>query len=133
MKFKRNREEDYALQLIPLIDVVFFLLAFFMISTTFADPTKSMDIELPDSQAGAAANDLKVVEIDINREGEIFFNGEPADPKTLKALITEKMRGMKKRSAIVRADTSSNHGKVVQVMGICKEAGVNDIGVAVRP
>ncbi len=51
MKFRKNEEEDFSLQLTPLIDVVFLLLIFFMVSTAFIDFTRRMDIELPEVKA----------------------------------------------------------------------------------
>lgn len=135
MRFKRNsREEDYSIQLIPLIDVVFFLLAFFMISTTFVDINRNLDIDLPEAKAGAASEKSMVFEIEIGVDGKIRLNGEDVTLATLETLLKQRIPGMGhgKRSVVIRADTKANHGEVVKVMDICKRSGVTQIGVAVR-
>jgi len=77
MKFRRTDEEDYSLQLTPLIDVVFLLLIFFMVSTAFIDFTRKMDIELPESNLGATPEQVKVFEIEMqhNNKPEVSNRG----------------------------------------------------------
>jgi biopolymer transport protein ExbD len=135
MRFKRNsREEDYSIQLIPLIDVVFFLLAFFMLSTTFVDINRNLDINLPEAKAGAASEKPMVFEVEIAQDGKIRLNGEDVTLAALETLLKQRIHGMAhgKRSVVIRADKKANHGEVVKVMDICKRSGVTEIGVAVR-
>lgn len=135
MRFKRNgREEDYSIQLIPLIDVIFFLLAFFMISTTFVDINRNLDIDLPEAKAGSASEKPMVFEIEIGQDGNIRLNGEDVTLAALETLLKQRTPGMAagKRSAVIRADKKANHGEVVKVMDVCKRSGVTQIGVAVR-
>lgn len=132
MKFRRSEEEDYSLQLTPLIDVVFLLLIFFMVSTAFIDFTRRMDIELPESESGAAAEATEVYEIEMTLEGEIFLNGEKVVIEALPDLLKEESGKARKRSAVIRADKRLDYGEAVKVMGICQKAGIMDIGVAVQ-
>jgi len=135
MRFKRdNREEDYSIQLIPLIDVVFFLLAFFMLSTTFVNVNRNLDIELPQSKAGAASEKPVVLEIELGADGKIRLNGEDVTLDAMETLVKQRVRAMRagKRSVVIRADRKTSHGDVVKVMDICKRSGVTEIGVAVR-
>jgi biopolymer transport protein ExbD len=135
MRFKRNgREEDYSIQLIPLIDVVFFLLAFFMLSTTFVDMNRNLDISLPEAKAGAASEKPMVFEVEIGQDGKTRLNGEDVTLIALETLLKQRIHSMThgKRSVVIRADTKANHGEVVKVMDICKRSGVTEIGVAVR-
>ncbi|MGK7346746.1 MAG: ExbD/TolR family protein [Candidatus Nitrospinota bacterium M3_3B_026] len=133
MRFRKPEEEDYSLSLTPLIDVVFLLLIFFMVSTAFIDFTRRMDIELPESRAGAAAEKTRVYEIEMTKDGDIFLNGEAvvleALPDILKA---DTGKAAAKSSVIIRADRRLDYGAVVEVMGICREAGILDIGAATR-
>jgi len=132
MKFRRSEEEDYSLQLTPLIDVVFLLLIFFMVSTAFIDFTRRMDIELPESSAGAAAEKARVYEIEMNLDKKIFMNGEEVVIEALPDLLKVDDPKITKRSAMIRADRRLDYGDVVKVMGICQKAGIMDIGVAVQ-
>jgi len=130
MRFTRKDEEDYSLQLTPLIDVVFLLLIFFMVSTAFVDFTRQLNIELPESQSGAPISKTKVYTIEINREGSVFLDGRPV----LVGEIAEKIaqRVDEKRSVIIRADKKLHYGQAVEIMGICRDAGITDIGLAVQ-
>lgn len=132
MKFRRTQEEDYSLQLAPLIDVVFLLLIFFMVSTAFIDFTRRMDIELPETDAGVAAQAEKVYEIEITVDKEIFLNGESITSGNLRKLLDKKDPAFKKRSAVIRADRKLEYGYVVKIMGICKTAGIFDIAITVQ-
>ena len=132
MKFKNTEEEDYSLQLTSLIDVVFLLLIFFMVSTAFIDFSRRIDIKLPKVSAGAAMGKIKVFEIEITKNNEIFVNGSPATLDSLPAILGKKDPSIKKRSAVIRADRSIDYGKAVKIMGICNKAGILDIGLAVQ-
>ncbi|MDH5477397.1 MAG: biopolymer transporter ExbD, partial [Nitrospinota bacterium] len=76
MRFKRKTEDDYSLAMAPLIDVVFLLLIFFMVSTAFVDFTRRMDIELPETKGGAGAEREKVFQIEITKEKEMYLMGD---------------------------------------------------------
>lgn len=130
MKFARKEEEDYSLRLTALIDVVFLLLIFFMVSTAFVDFTRQIDIQLPESKVGAAQVKTKVYTIEINREAMIFLDGQPVDLAELASRLKADS-GVKKRQAIIRADRRLNYGLAVEIMSICKQSGIEDIGLAV--
>ncbi|MDH4183431.1 MAG: biopolymer transporter ExbD [Nitrospinota bacterium] len=132
MRFKRKVEEDFSLAMAPLIDVVFLLLIFFMVSTAFVDFTRRMDIELPEAKAGAGAEREKVYQIEISKDKEIYLLGEKIALEELLPMLTDDIHHVARRSAVVSADRRVEYGFVVQVMGQVKEAGVSDISVAVR-
>ncbi len=132
MKFKRTEEEDFSLKLTPLIDVVFLLLIFFMVSTAFIDFSRRMDIELPETNVGAAADSTKIFEIEMTAKGDILLNGEKVTMESLPDFLKVKGQEVGRRSVVVRADKKVEHGNVVKVMGICREAGILDIGIAVQ-
>jgi biopolymer transport protein ExbD len=132
LKFKKSEEEDYSLQLTSLIDVVFLLLIFFMVSTAFIDFSRKLEISLPESMAGAAMEKVKVYEIEVSVDEVIYLNGEPATLESLAAQLQAPDETIIKRSAVIRADRELDYGFVVKVMGLCKEAGILDIGIAVQ-
>ncbi|MBI4827314.1 MAG: biopolymer transporter ExbD [Nitrospinae bacterium] len=131
MRFKSREEDDYSLQLAPLIDVVFLLLIFFMVSTAFVDFTRRMDIELPESRSASGADREKVWEIEITREGAIFLTGAPVTLAELASLV-EAPRAETRASAIIRADRRVDYGTVVEVMGALRAKSVRDISIAVK-
>ncbi len=132
MKFKRQDEEDFSLQLTALIDVVFLLLIFFMVSTAFIDFTRRMDIEVPEVKAGSGVQRERVYEIEMALDSKVYLNGVEVDLDSLADRLREKNPEIVKRSAIIRADRKLDYGSVAQVIGLCKNADILDIAVAVQ-
>ena len=75
MRFAPSSEEDYSLQLTSLIDVVFLLLIFFMVSTSFVDFTRRMDIQLPQSKKSAEVARAENFLLEIGVERKLTLNG----------------------------------------------------------
>ncbi|MFW2330879.1 MAG: ExbD/TolR family protein [Nitrospinota bacterium] len=132
MKFGSQLEEDYSLQLTPLIDVVFLLLIFFMVSTSFIDFSKQLDIELPEAISGAALEKVKLFEIEINKDKKLFLNGETITLDGLSTLLKKSDPTIQKQSALISADKNLDYGAVIKIIGICKDANIEDIGLVVK-
>lgn len=130
MRFFRDKEEDFSLDYTPLIDVVFLLLIFFMVSTQFVTFQKRLQVALPKAKASAVKEKKKKLVIEMTADGQIFVDGRMASLAFLEAYL-KKEKG-KLGSTIIRADRSLPYGDVVRVMGLCKEAGVTEVGIAVR-
>ncbi len=131
MYFKREQEENYSLELTPLIDVVFLLLIFFMVSTAFVDFPRRMDIALPTSKASSEDQAVKNLEIEMTRNKAIFLDGKKVTLAGLEQFL-EKIKNPGESKALIRADKNLPYGEVVQVMGVLQAAQVLDISVAVK-
>jgi len=130
MHFGRQ-QESYGIDMTPLVDTVFLLLIFFMVSTHFIEFTKKLDIELPEAKGGTVAEEEIHFVIEMDLDGTILLNGEGVTVEQLEARLNAS-RGASRRSVVIRADRRLHYGNVIQVMGICKDSGVRDIGVAVK-
>jgi len=73
MQFRKREEEDYSIPLTSLIDVVFLLLIFFMVSTVFIDFSRKIDIELPESKTSDSSTNIKNIEIDMDINNKIYI------------------------------------------------------------
>ncbi len=131
MYFKREQEENYSLELTPLIDVVFLLLIFFMVSTVFVDFPRRMDIVLPTSKASSEDQAAKNFEIEMTKDKTIYLDGKKVTLTSLEQLL-EKIKKTGDRKALIRADKDIPYGEVVQVMGLLQAAEILDISVAVK-
>ncbi len=131
MYFKREQEENYSLELTPLIDVVFLLLIFFMVSTSFVDFPRKMDIALPTSKASSESPAVKNFEIEMTKDKTIYLDGKKVTLTSLEQLL-EKIKKTGDRKALIRADKDIPYGEVVQVMGLLQAAEILDISVAVK-
>ena len=112
MRFRRDEEDSFTFDMTPMIDVVFLLLIFFMVSTVFVDFSRKMDINLPTSKSSVIDENTKALEIEMSKDKKIFL--------------------AKKPSAVIRADKSLPYGDVIHVMGLLQKKGIPDISVAVK-
>ncbi|TDJ59028.1 MAG: biopolymer transporter ExbD [Nitrospina sp.] len=131
MHFRREQEENYSLELTPLIDVVFLLLIFFMVSTVFVDFPRRMDITLPTSKAASDNEVVKNFEIEITKDEKIYVRGRRVTLDQLERSLA-KLQKPQEVKTIIRADKDLSYGFVVQVMGLLQAAHVTDISVAVK-
>lgn len=131
MHFKREEEENYSLELTPLVDVVFLLLIFFMVSTAFVDFPRQLQIDLPTSKKSSELKDRERLEIEMTSKEEMFLNGKPITIKELEAKV-DAIESPALQQALIRADKDLAYGKVVEVMGILQAAKIADISIAVK-
>lgn len=132
MRFRREEEDSFAFDMTPMIDVVFLLLIFFMVSTVFVDFSKKMDINLPTSKSSVLDESTKNLEVEMSKDKKIFLAGKPLTLLGLETTLAKMELGDKKPSAIIRADKSLPYGDVIQVMGLLQKKGIPDISVAVK-
>jgi biopolymer transport protein ExbD len=131
MRFRKEDDESFALDLTPLIDVVFLLLIFFMVSTVFVDFDRRMDLNLPSSKSSILDEASKSLEIEMTADKQIFLNGNKISMVELESSL-EKIETEKRKTALIRADKNLPYGDVIKVMGILQEGGIPDISVAVK-
>lgn len=115
----------------PMIDVVFLLIIFFMVSTVFVDFSRRMDINLPTSKSSILDESAKTIEIEMSKDKKIFLAGKSTTLLGLEQALAN-LKGGKKQTAVIRADKILPYGEVIQVMGLLQKAGVPDISVAVK-
>jgi len=130
MRFRSKNEENFSFDLTPLVDVVFLLLIFFMVSTVFIDFKRQMDISLPSSKSSAPSEVLEPVKVELTIDRQIFLNGEKINLKEFESALSK--ISASKKSAIIRADKNLPYGNVIKVMGMLQSAKILDIGVAVK-
>jgi biopolymer transport protein ExbD len=129
LAFIRRKREEPRIELTPMVDVVFLLLIFFMISTTFID-TPGIAIKLPESSAPTLTKTPEEVEVALSREGEIFLQGEALSPPQLAEQLRRYQGQAAEMTFMLRADEQALHGRVVQVMDIAREAGFGRLAMA---
>ena len=131
MHFKRE-EDNFAMEMTPLIDVVFLLIIFFMVSTVFVDFSRRMEINLPSSKSSIIDEKPKTLEIEMSKDKKIFLAGKPITVLGLEQALRKLDVKGRKQTAIISADKLLPYGEVIQVMGLLQKAGIPDISVAVK-
>ncbi|MED5579675.1 MAG: biopolymer transporter ExbD [Nitrospinota bacterium] len=128
-----KEEEDYSLQLTSLIDVVFLLLIFFMVSTTFVDFTRRLDIQLPESKKSNEVFKKKAILIEIGLEKKIHMNGKLIKVESVESEIRASAKEKLKLTTVtIKADKRLDYGFVIKVLGKVFNLGIRDIAVAVK-
>src|SRR3990172_979448 len=125
MNLRRPRPAEPELNLIPLIDVVFMLLIFFIVTTTFNRDT-AMSINLPEANAEPLKVEDKLVEISIDAEGRYFINREPiinADIENLKRALLKAAGELKSPPLVISADAKTPHQAVISAMDAARQLG----------
>jgi len=131
MRFRSENDENFSFDLTPLVDVVFLLLIFFMVSTVFVDFKRQMDISLPPSKSSVPSKIKEPVKVELTVDKQIFLNGEKVTLEEFESALS-KIALSKTSSAVIRADKNLPYGNVIKIMGILQSAKILDIGVAVK-
>lgn len=130
MKLRNLRvEQQPKLMIIPMIDIIFFLLVFFMMSTLYMVEQRTLPVSLP--QASTAQADMaKNVAITIARDGAIYIDQEQIPLELFKARIQAQLARQADSAFVLRADKQAEYGRVVQVLDELKALGVKKVAVA---
>ncbi len=127
MKFRRKARENVDIGLAPLIDVVFILLLFFVVTTTFTRETQ-LKVDLPEAASGTPPQEAekKQLEVVIDVDGNFSLNGKPLikhDLNTLMAALTKESAGDTSLPMIISADGKTPHQAVITAMDAAGKLG----------
>ena len=129
MRFSKADEEEFRPELTPLVDVVFQLIIFLMVSTVFIEFSQQMNIETPEVEGQLEQAQVQRIIIEITKDEKAFFNGKEL---SLNEIAEDLRKVPDSRSVLIRADKRLSFGIVMQVMQICRTAGITDIQTAVH-
>jgi biopolymer transport protein ExbD len=131
MKFRQKPREELELNLIPLIDVIFMLLIFFMLTTTFVHD-RTLDVILPVSNQGSAQRaPVKDHVIEIAEDGRIALDGKILDQSSLRRALVAVAEDH--RPVVVWADANVINQKVITVLDLVRSAGITKVGLGTTP
>ena len=130
MRFRRPADLRVSIDIAPLVDVVFLLVIFFAVSTTFLE-TSGLKLELPQS-AATADREVREIAVLLGADGEIVFDGETLDLAGLRPRLEQALAETDRKIVVLRADKETPHGDVVEVMDAVRGAGAEALTVATR-
>lgn len=126
----RHGDDEPVLNLTPMIDVVFQLLIFFMVATTFLDPEKEIGIELPEAAAGEAPDtEREELVINVFADGRIVMSGQELPTGELLNALKAAAHADPQIPVSIRGDKLVHHENIVQVMDACAQAGLLELAV----
>lgn len=134
MNFKRQRKDEVDVNLTPLIDVVFLLLIFFMVSTTFTRETR-LSVVLPEANGVAQIEAADAVEISIAASGDYAVNGNRlsrSDESTLRTVLLPLAQQSTDVPFVITADAQATHQAVVMVMDVAGQLGFVNLSITTQ-
>ncbi len=130
MQFSEKNRKRIHINVTSLIDVMFILLIFFMVTSSFIEQP-GMKLELPATKSRQIARVERMV-IYINREGQMFLNDKPVEMVNLAEEIKALLPYSEQKTLILKADKQAEHGLVVEVMDIAKQNGLEKLVIGTR-
>lgn len=123
----KEADVGVAIDLTPVIDMVFLLLIFFLVATTFHQTEREMKIALPfASSTEPITTLLQELVINVDHEGRIYIGGRPVDAAQLRETVTAAVASNPEQKVTVRGDRDTAYANVVSVLDICKGAGIQE-------
>ena len=136
-RIKRRSGGTLVLEITPLIDVVFLLLIFFMLATSF-DERSAFKIDLPKSTAAKTKSTLKEVQVLVDKEKNIYLRytdnsgrlqSEKLDLSSFVSVVSEKLYISESKDVMISADKAIDYGFIVEIMSLLKESGASAINI----
>jgi biopolymer transport protein ExbD len=135
MKFAPRTPEEPEINLISLVDVVFMLLIFFMVTTTFVR-NSALKISLPQAEQSATQQIPQIIEVAVDADGRYFINGRALRDRsaiTLERGLRQVYSENEDRPLVIRADARASHQSVVTVMDVAARNGFSQLSIATVP
>ncbi len=136
-RIKRRSGGTLVLEITPLIDVVFLLLIFFMLATSF-DERSAFKIDLPKSTAAKTKSTLKEVQVLVDKEKNIYLRytdnsgkiqRDKLDLSNFVSVVSEKLNTSESKDVMISADKAIDYGFIVEIMSLLKESGASAINI----
>ena len=133
MRLPRRTRKKARIEIIPMIDTMFFLLVFFMIATLTMTVQRGLQVNLPHA-ATAKDNIKQVVTLTLTKDGKLYFDkDEVGSVSHVQSRLVSKENRASEISIIINADRAVEHGRVIEVMDAVRKVCTAKVAVAVRP
>ncbi len=129
MRFAVPRRPDPLVDVTPMIDVVFQLLLFFMVTTTFVS-NPGIQVDLPRSSAQVVISDKKDINVWMTAEGSVYADDAPVTLDELVGLFERRAKADPNTMVVIKADQGVSHGRVVSVMDLARNQGLSKLAIA---
>lgn len=128
-RMSRMEGEKPTLMIIPMIDIIFFLLVFFMMNSLQTIAQKALSVQLPQAQSASAPVQMPII-LTVDAEGHITMDNKPVSYDEASDMMKKHISENSNAAVILQADKRTAHGQVVAVMDMLKAAGVKRLAIA---
>ena len=130
MNFSKHRTgKKPVFMIIPMIDIIFFLLVFFMMNSLQTVTQKALAVQLPQAQSASAPAQLPII-MTLDEEGHITIDNKPVSIQESATIMKQHMQENANAAVVLQADKRTAHGQVVAVMDMLKTSGVTRLSIA---
>lgn len=133
MRLESDDDSDGGINLMPLVDVVFLLLIFFLAATTFATEEVELDLRLPEAKSGKAGKANKQLIINVSQDGTLTVSGRAVTMEALRQKLVAAVARNKEQAVLVRGDKAAQFGVGIQVLDTCRLAKIKKVDFAALP
>lgn len=127
-----EQEDEFEINILPMIDVIFAILAFFIVSTLFLTRTEGLPVNLPQTDT-SEPQDPADFTVTIQPDGNLFLDNTPATEETLRKQILDRLEPEQEALITIKADEQTYHGKVITVMDELRTIEGASLGIATLP
>jgi len=131
MRIPRKALEKARIEIIPMIDVIFFLLVFFMVSTLSMTINRGLPVNLP-TAATAQKERRNNVSLTVMQDGKMFLNKEPITLQNMGQRVKAALASNPQLAVVINADGQVLHSTVVDILDELRQAGVSGLAIAVK-
>lgn len=128
MQFEGRRRTSQVPNLTPLIDIVFLLLVFFMLTSHFVQE-QALNIDLPVADSGEAVSEDDQLEVVLNAEGLLLIDEHIVEADSLEAVLRQQLAERREKLVRVRGDRGAPLGKAVTVLDAARKAGADGVDI----
>lgn len=122
--------DDQAMNLTSMTDLVFLLLVFFLCATTFLDPERALELDLPRAESGSAdERPPEELVLNVFRDGRVALGGRELDEAALRTSLEHAAARDPATPVTIRGDARAEHARIVSVMDACALAGLSNLSV----
>jgi biopolymer transport protein ExbD len=132
VQLRKRTPKKARIEIVPMIDTIFFLLVFFMVSTLSMSEFRGVEVNLPKAASGRDTPAESAM-ITVTRDGRIHVGKEPVEPGALRQALKRQLDKNSDLLVIINADEGVPHGQVVEIMDEARSAGIRKLSIAVKP
>lgn len=128
------QQQEARIEIVPLIDIVFFLLAIFMLVSLSMVKLDALKVNLPTAtQAGQETPDENLLSLSIDAHGTVFLEKAPVAPNELNTRLREGYAADPSLRVFISGDTEARHGDIIRVLDQVRSAGIQNVAFEIQP
>ena len=125
-------QHEARIEVIPLIDIMFFLLAAFMLVSLSMVNLKSVKVNLPTATTANSGTEKDVVSLSVDKAGAVFLDAKPVGSNELAALLGDALNANPEMRVFISGDTDARHGDIIRVLDLVRASGIERVAFEIR-